>query len=264
MDINFNKHYNHGIEIRFFDHILCPNLIKESFEFIIYLVDLMFESNVKLNNPIKTKLWNNLVCNVMKNGKKYNMTSDEITCFEQILNIKVKSVNINDFYYEVFSKLKTKFSMGFNGNLISIGKFSRHVLMPNKIVVKYPNEIELNSMDFNINEIINISKFSEEFEIITNYVNIPNELLNIVEVVDTLGEIQEQLKQLNQLNKLDTNKSTNSKNNIINMVKDINQILQKSIDVLNYNIEKMLENKNKIETELFVKIINLIGCFKII
>ena len=36
LDINFNKHYNHGIEIRFLDHINDNKKIYESFEFIIF------------------------------------------------------------------------------------------------------------------------------------------------------------------------------------------------------------------------------------
>ena len=40
LDINFNKHYTHGIEIRFFDHMSNPRLIRESFEFIVNLIDL--------------------------------------------------------------------------------------------------------------------------------------------------------------------------------------------------------------------------------
>lgn len=261
LDINFNKHYNHGIEIRFFDHISSPVQIMESFEFIIYLIDLIFEQDLNLDNPIKTKLWNNLVCNIMNHGKKYNMTKEEISCFEKILNIKVNSNNVLDFYYEVFSKLKTKFSMDFNGNSISIGKFSRHVLMPKNILVKYPKKLELDSNNYVIEEIIDIEKFTVEFNRVANYNNLPNEIINIVEVVCTFENIQE---QMNQLNKLDLNKINNGETQKTQMVKDINQILQTSTDILNYNIGKIMENKNKIDTNLFVKIIKLIECFKII
>ena len=43
-------------------------------EFIVYLFDIILESDVTLENPIKTKLWNDLVCNVMTVGKKYIMS----------------------------------------------------------------------------------------------------------------------------------------------------------------------------------------------
>ena len=261
LDINFNKHYNHGIEIRFFDHIPQPELIKESFEFIIYLIDLIFENNLKLDNPIKTRLWNDLVCNVMKYGKKYIMSQDEKKYFEKILDMKIDSSNIYDFYYEVHNKLKTKFSICFKSKFMSVGKFSRHVLMPKKILIKNVNKIELDLINFNINEIINMDKFMKELEVLIDNTQLPFEVLNIVEIVNTLEQIQE---QINQMNKLDTNKSDKCVKYKTKMIKDINHILQTSINILNYNIEKILENKNKLDTQLFIKIINLIECFKMI
>jgi hypothetical protein len=43
-DINFNKHYNHGVEIRIFDHIDNIHEIKNILEFLIYLGDYVLDS----------------------------------------------------------------------------------------------------------------------------------------------------------------------------------------------------------------------------
>ena len=255
LDINFNKHYNHGIEIRFFDHISQPELIIESFEFIIYLIDLIFEKTDQIENPVFTRLWNNLVCAVMTEGKKYNMSRDELDCFEKIIGIKIQSINIYDVYYEIFTKLKSKFSIGFNNNMISVGKFSRHVLMPQNIILKYPN-IE-NITSFRIANVLNLENFAQIIEKISNYPNIPNEIINIVEVVETFKEIEEQLFMITEL----TN-NTNENSKLEKITKDINQIIKTSVDVLNYNISKILENKNTFETQQLIEIINLIECFK--
>ena len=261
LDINFNKHYNHGIEIRFFDHISSPELIMESFEFIIYLMDLVLETSANLDNPIKVKQWNNLVCNIMIHGKKYNMTNEEISYYENMLKIKINSINIYDVYYEIFSKIKSKFTKKFKNGLIPFGKFSRNVLMPKKIVIPYSDIIDENISCYSIYNIVNLSKFTDELEQLLNYPNVPTEIIHISEIVETLVET---LDQLEQLNKFDVSTSEKCKNSKILLLKDINRILLSSVDVLNANIEKIFDNKIKIETELYCKIINLIESFKII
>jgi hypothetical protein len=65
MDINFNKYSNHGIELRFLDHITDKNKLFDSFEFIIYLMDHILDCNDDINNPIINKTWNNFVLNIM-------------------------------------------------------------------------------------------------------------------------------------------------------------------------------------------------------
>ena len=257
LDINYNKHYNHGIEIRFLDHISDPELITESFEFIVYLFDLVLDSELDLENPIKTKLWNDLVCSVMTYGKKYIMTFEELEYFEKILNIKIEKLNIVDVYYEIFSKLKTKFLIPFNNKNISIGKFSRHVLMPEKIIISYPEKIEENNLIFNIDQILDLENFTCELNYFMDISNLPKEILNIAEIVDTFDEIEQHLGSLIKLNNYSSQKT-------LKILNDINQIIKTSIDVINYNIEKLLENKDNIDTCLFIKIMNLIGCFKII
>lgn len=257
LDINYNKHYNHGIEIRFFDHISKPELIFESFEFIVYLFDLILESDVNLENPIKTKLWNDLVCNVMTVGKKYIMRYDEINNLEKILNIKIEKLNIVDVYYEIFSKLKTRFSVQLNDKNISVGRYSRHVLMPEKFIINYPTKINADHLEFSLCDIVNLEKFTSELDYFLNIPNLPNEITNIVEIVDIFDEIQQHLSSLVNIN-------NNLNQKTLKILNDINQIIKTSVDVINYNIEKLLENKNSIDTCLFSKIINLIACFKII
>ena len=86
MDINFNKHYNHGIELRFLDHIVEISKLKECFEFIIYLMDFILETDNIDNygNPILNSNWNNIVLNIMLYGKDYCLTQQEKELYEQI------------------------------------------------------------------------------------------------------------------------------------------------------------------------------------
>ena len=138
LDINFNKHYNHGIEIRFFDHINDEKLIKESFEFIIYLIDFILEYDYDLDNPLLNSIWNNLVYNVMINGKDYILSLDEIKLYNEILNIDLKELNIVNVYYEIFHFLKNKYNdvkkEGKKYYLVPNGKFSKLTLDKNEIM----------------------------------------------------------------------------------------------------------------------------------
>lgn len=110
LDINFNKHYNHGIEIRFFDHIFDSNLIHESFEFIIYLIDYLLENPIDIPNPIYKDLWNNLVYNIMIYGGDYNLSQDEIKYYSKLIGIKIKLTNIKDVYYDLYYSLLIKYN----------------------------------------------------------------------------------------------------------------------------------------------------------
>jgi len=131
LDINFNKYKNHGIELRFFDHISDTSLMRESFEFIIYLMDEVFRTNTdNIINPIKDQVWNNLTYNCMIYGCKYVLTIEERQVFEEILDIKIENNNnIYSIYYEIFDKLKKRHKNGKFSNLC----FKReHINIKNK------------------------------------------------------------------------------------------------------------------------------------
>jgi hypothetical protein len=127
LDINFNKHYNHGIEIRFFDFITDNKLMYESFEFIIYLMDFILENKkMEIENPIFSELWNNLVYNIMIKGKDYILTIDEIQYYNKLLNLNIqvsKKNTINDIYYEIYYSLLCRYNK-------IIKRASKYILIP--------------------------------------------------------------------------------------------------------------------------------------
>ena len=123
-DINFNKHYNHGIEIRFFDN-MSKDHIEESFIFIIYLMDIILnDDNVIYENPIYNKLWNELMLFSIRNGKNHIISDDIINMYEKLLNMKIIKKNINDIYYEIYDHLKI---------ICLHGKFSTLTIKYNKL-----------------------------------------------------------------------------------------------------------------------------------
>jgi hypothetical protein len=139
LDINFNKHFNHGIEIRFLDHISDEKLIYKCFEFLIYLADFILETNIELVNPIINKDWNNFLYNVMINGKLYNLSDKEIKIYEKIFKIKIPNKNIVNVYNIIFLFLKNKYNQIFKSlddntyYLTPIGNYSS-LALENQII----------------------------------------------------------------------------------------------------------------------------------
>ncbi len=127
LDINFNKHYNHGIELRFLDHIHDNKKIYESFEFIIYLMDYILESDFinTFENPIINKIWNNILLNVMKYGKEYILNNEEKECYQKIFKVQLKNNNIVDLYHELYCKLSLKY------NCVYKSKDNKYILKHN-------------------------------------------------------------------------------------------------------------------------------------
>jgi hypothetical protein len=110
LDINFNKHYNHGIELRFLEHIIDENKIKESFEFIILLMDCILDNANDIANPIYNKTWNGFVTNIMIHGNTYELNNEEQELYEHIFNIKIKKSKTLDVYQEIYNTLLTRYN----------------------------------------------------------------------------------------------------------------------------------------------------------
>jgi hypothetical protein len=125
MDINFNKNFNHGIEIRFLDHLTDVNDVKHSFECIIYLMDLVLDKLAKgetFENPIQSSLWNRVVVQSMKQGREYVLSQEEQDFFLNLwgeTNPFTKST-ISGIFEELYNRLKERY----HGK----GEFSKLVL----------------------------------------------------------------------------------------------------------------------------------------
>jgi hypothetical protein len=135
MDINFNKHYNHGIELRFLDHIVDNNKLYKSFVFIIYLMDYILE-NDHINyfeNPIYSEIWNNIVLKSIKNGKDTILNNEEIELYQKIFKFNIDNNNIYEIFHEIYYQLLLRFTKKeiineSSYNLVNIGQFSKLTL----------------------------------------------------------------------------------------------------------------------------------------
>jgi hypothetical protein len=108
LDINFLKHWNHGIEIRFFDWF-PPARLQGLLRFLVYLGDCALETEC-VENPIKDPIWNAWMIRVIQKGSAAGITLAEATRLEHICGVYVSPTsNLQQVFAEIFSKLSARF-----------------------------------------------------------------------------------------------------------------------------------------------------------
>ncbi len=213
-DINFNKHYNHGVEIRFFEHQNNVEKIREILKFLILLGDYSLDFEIE-NNPIVLEDWNNLVFESMKFGKNTKIKNN---IFDELFNEKFISNNIIDLYYEIFAYLEKKYKEG--------GKFSMYC------------------MNSNINEIK--SSIEKNREIIQSQITNEIEKLKIG-LEHKISKIEEHTVKINNNvgNIVNLVSKDNIKNEVVSLKNQVsNQIVSKVNNEINRNASN-LEQKSK-------------------
>ena len=101
MDINFNKHYNHGVEIRFFDFI-PEEKYEELCKFILLLGDISYRKS--FDNPIYSEDWNDMVISSFMKGNKWELNKIQKKIYEKIFG-PINSTNVIDIYQELYNKI---------------------------------------------------------------------------------------------------------------------------------------------------------------
>ena len=138
LDINFNKHYKHGIEIRFLDHIDDPVELSNICHFFIYLMDYSLDIDFldnDIENPAKSQVWHTLLLNIMREGKIHALTNQEIIYYCQLLGIPMiisecdrnplqlqNGCSVQDLYKYLFCFLENRYQKE------KIGGFSSYTL----------------------------------------------------------------------------------------------------------------------------------------
>jgi hypothetical protein len=109
LDINFNKHWNHGVELRFFDWFpeeRLPGLLK----FLIYLGDLALTAPCK-EDPLTNPFWNKWMVRAVKKGREAKCTKEEAMVLTRVLGFPCKPCeNLETLFADIYSKLSKQFS----------------------------------------------------------------------------------------------------------------------------------------------------------
>lgn len=109
LDINFQKHWNHGIELRFFDwfpECRLPGLLR----FLVYCMDLSLELNA-CPNPIQNPIWNSWMTRVVQKGTLAGATHEECKMLRSILKIPIarEYSTCESLFADLYRKLKKKY-----------------------------------------------------------------------------------------------------------------------------------------------------------
>jgi len=111
MDINFNKHYAHGIELRILDSLPISDL-QEVMTALIYLADYSLVYTVP--NPKKSRVWHKVARNSVHDGKGYFIeASDQNELYELfgIYHSSKEPLAVNEVYDIIANELMKQYKM---------------------------------------------------------------------------------------------------------------------------------------------------------
>jgi hypothetical protein len=93
MDINFNKHYNHGLELRFFDSMSYDKL-REVLDAICLIANYSASTmGIQIDDPRKSPIWHGIVNGIMREGASYSLSVVELDELYRMLGAGCSHIN---------------------------------------------------------------------------------------------------------------------------------------------------------------------------
>lgn len=117
LDINFYKHHNLGIELRFFDH--CGmSALREIMNSCIYLMDhvrSLEKRNYKVKDPRRSSTWKHLMHLIHHEGYKGMLDVNTQHVLGSIFGVSKYAMpkTVHEFYIHISQKLSIKYAHGF-------------------------------------------------------------------------------------------------------------------------------------------------------
>ena len=94
VDINFNKHGTHGIEVRFLDWFPEEKL-EEIMKSMVHTLDFSLKRGLP-DDPTICPIWNGLVVKMLKTGPSATLSDEEWAMYTNIFNLKGSSKSTNE------------------------------------------------------------------------------------------------------------------------------------------------------------------------
>ncbi len=135
MDINFNKHYSHGLEFRIFDSIPVSD-IHDILVFLIHLADFSLDKDV--SNPKKSPMWHRIVENCVHNGKGYQMDvldQNELYNMFSLYELSKEPLLVTDVLDIIVKNITQKYT---NGMCVKYMIKGERVVLPKLTVIHRP------------------------------------------------------------------------------------------------------------------------------
>lgn len=111
LDINFNKHWNHGVEIRFFDWFPEERL-RGLLKLLVFLGDLAIQMPCR-EDPLKSYVWNQWMIRVIQKGRDAGCNQGEAQVLSSILGFPcITCENLETLFADIYNRLSKQFQSG--------------------------------------------------------------------------------------------------------------------------------------------------------
>lgn len=118
IDVNYRKHFNHGVELRFFDWFPEEKLT-ELCSFLVYLADASMNLPIA-NEAILSETWNDCVLGMLEHGAKWILPPILLATYERILHVSLygKELTFHGVYSAVLDTFKKRYGKGLCAKLM--------------------------------------------------------------------------------------------------------------------------------------------------
>jgi hypothetical protein len=96
LDILFNKHYNHGIELRVFDWF-SENQLYALLRVLILSMDQAISLR-EIGDPRKNRIWNKVTARAISEGGRLKLWNQERAEFAKVLGLQIKGFEIKEIW----------------------------------------------------------------------------------------------------------------------------------------------------------------------
>ena len=155
LDINFNKHYSHGIELRIFDGLIFDD-INNILHVLVGLADHSLSFTI-VDDPRKSPIWHKLVVKCLLKGKDAIISYDEQVLLKKLFGLSytiTSDLPVSDVYNGIREWLSEQYKDGLCRNCFikGIKPDTSHLDYNNLNIVvenkdkKYINEISHNNI----------------------------------------------------------------------------------------------------------------------
>lgn len=113
LDINFNKHYAHGVELRIFDAMSESNL-QRVMEDCVFCADFSAVWSDEIPDIHDYSLWQEIALGCIKFGKNYILPPHIVDLYRTIFHMDIPegAYYVPEFYEEITSRLRTDYGNG--------------------------------------------------------------------------------------------------------------------------------------------------------
>lgn len=112
MDINYRKHYNHGIEMRFFDWF-AEGRLADLLSFLVHVCEAALE-RPESGQAVMSQTWNQFVIDTLRDGAAACITTEVAGMYEKLLGVQLvgKKLNVGEAFEYIFKELKRIYKSG--------------------------------------------------------------------------------------------------------------------------------------------------------